>query len=45
MHGSLRLDVTRLINDGILTWHDTLAAVPGPAGQPPAADPLEVSLP
>jgi hypothetical protein len=24
MHGSLRLDVARLINDGILTWQDTL---------------------
>lgn len=24
MHGSFRLDVARLINDGMLTWQDTL---------------------
>jgi len=29
MRGSLQLDVTRLINEGVLTWQDTLAPVLG----------------
>lgn len=38
MRGSLRLDVARFVNEGVLIWHDTLAVVPGAAQHLTGAD-------